>query len=260
MKLKKDIISLFNNKTAGSSELLIKLNMIMKKESGNKDYISELIKESRRHFSSFSIILNYLDELEKELNNTEAFTKTITYFKDIEENINSKIFEKGKDYFLNVSKVLTLSNSLTISYFLTRLYNSNNKLEVTIAESRPRYEGKVLAKRLLKNNIHVEFITDFSAASSIPLVDAVVTGADKILTNGNIVNKTGSRTLAILCKYFNKPFYVITAKSKLSSESEYFPEEKDPAEVWKYSNKILRTRNYYFEEIERDLITRLITD
>jgi translation initiation factor 2B subunit (eIF-2B alpha/beta/delta family) len=260
MKLKKDIISLFNNRTTGSSALLIKLNMIIKKESGNKEYISLLIKESRRHISTFSIIQNYLDEIEKELNNVEAFSRIIDYYEDYEGKVNNKIFENGKECFHNISKVLTLSNSLTISNFLTRLYKSNSKLEIIIAESRPRNEGRVLAKRLLKSSIPVEFITDFSAASFIPFADAVITGADKILSNGNIVNKTGSRTLAILCKHYNKPFYVITTKSKHSSDSEYSPEEKDPAEVWKYSHHKLKIRNYYFEEIERDLITRIITD
>ena len=121
-------------------------------------------------------------------------------------------------------------------------------------------EGKILAKRLLKSSIPVKFVTDFSAASYIPSVNAVIIGADRILSNGNIVNKTGSLTLAILCRYYNKPFYVITTKSKHSKDSEYLPEEKDPAEVWRYSNQKLKVRNYYFEEIERDLITRIITD
>jgi len=121
-------------------------------------------------------------------------------------------------------------------------------------------EGRILAKKLLKSSIPVEFITDFSVASYIPSVDAVITGADKILSNGNIVNKTGSLTLAILCKFYNKSFYVITTHSKNTSDSEYLPEEKDPAELWRYSDQKLKVRNYYFEVIERDLITRIITD
>ena len=136
----------------------------------------------------------------------------------------------------------------------------NRKLKVTVAESRPMNEGRILAKRLLKNNIPVEFITDFSTALYIPSTDAIIIGADKILSNGNIVNKTGSRALAILSRYYNKPFYVITTRSKQSSNSEYIQEEKDPKEVWNFSNKKLKVRNYYFEEIERDLITRIITD
>jgi translation initiation factor 2B subunit (eIF-2B alpha/beta/delta family) len=260
MELKKNIISLFNNRTAGSSALLIKLNRIMKEESGNIKYMSLIIKESRRNLKDFSIIQNYLNEIENELNNCEALSKIIDYYDDYDNKVNNKIFENGKEYFLNISKILTLSNSLTIANFLTRLYSVNSKLEVIISESRPMNEGRILAKKLLKSSIPIEFITDFSAASYIPSADAVITGADKILSNGNIVNKTGSCTLAILCRYYNKPFYVITTQSKHSKDSAYRPKEKDPVEVWKYSDQKLKVRNYYFEEIERDLITRIITD
>jgi len=260
MKLKKNILLLFNNRTAGSSALLLKLNRIVKEESGNKEYMYFLIKESRKYFKDFSIIQNYLDEIGKELNNGEALSKIIDYYDDYDNKVNSKIFENGKEYFLNISKILTLSNSLTIANFLTRLYSLNDRLEVIIAESRPMNEGRILAKRLLKSSIPVELITDFSAASYIPSINAAIIGADRILSNGNIVNKTGSRTLAILCMHYNKSFYVITTKSKHSKDSEYLPEEKDAGEVWQHTDQNLKVRNNYFEEIERNLITRVITD
>ena len=260
MKLKKNIISLFNNKSAGSSSLLIKLNRIMKEESGNKGYMSFIIAESKRHFKDFSIIQNYLCKIEKVLNDAEASSKILDYYDDYETNVNSKIFENGREYFHNVSKILTLSNSLTVVNFISRLYGMNRKLEVIITESRPINEGRILAKRLLMSSIPIEFITDFAAASYIHLVDAVIIGADKILSNGNIVNKTGSLTLAILSRYYNKPFYVVTTKSKLSKKSEYLGVEKDPNEVWRYRDQKLNIRNYYFEEVKRNLVTKLITD
>jgi translation initiation factor 2B subunit (eIF-2B alpha/beta/delta family) len=260
MNLKKKIISLFNDRTSGSTSLLIKLNMIMREEMGNKEYLFLLLKESRKQFKEFSIIQNYLDEIEKEPNNHEAFSKIIDYYDDYDNNVNHKIFENGKKYFLNISKILTFSNSLTIANFLTYLYSVNKKLEVIIAESRPKNEGRILAKKLFKKGIPVEFITDFSSAKYIHSAETVITGADKILSTGNIVNKTGSRALAILCRYYNKPFYVITTKSKQSKDAIYMPEEREPKEVWRYTDSKLKVRNYYFEEIERDLITRIITD
>jgi translation initiation factor 2B subunit (eIF-2B alpha/beta/delta family) len=77
------------------------------------------------------------------------------------------------------------------------------KLKNDVAESRPKNEGRILAKRLIKKGIPVEYITDFSAATYIPRIDAAIIGADKILANGNIVNKMGSKTLAVLCRYYN---------------------------------------------------------
>jgi translation initiation factor 2B subunit (eIF-2B alpha/beta/delta family) len=150
MKLKRDIVSLFNNKTEGSSALLNKLNKIVKKEIKNKEYLSFLIKESRKHFDTFSTIINYLQDIKKELRNDDALLKIIDYYNEQEEIVNNKIFENGKKYFLEVSKVLTISNSLTVFSFLKRLHFQNRKLEVIIAESRPKNEGKILAKKIIR--------------------------------------------------------------------------------------------------------------
>jgi translation initiation factor 2B subunit (eIF-2B alpha/beta/delta family) len=260
MKLKRDIVSLFNNKTEGSSAILNKLNNIVKKEFKDKEYLLFLIKESQKHFDTFSNILNYLQDIRKELSNDEALLKLINYYSEYEKIVQNKIFENGKKYFLNVSKVITISNSFTVFSFLNKLNSLNSNLEVIIAESRPKNEGKVLAKKLIERGIPIEFITDFSTAYFIQKADVAVIGADKVLSNGNIVNKTGSLALAILCSYYNKPLYVITSKSKITDESSYSHEDKDPTELWRYSHKILKVKNYYFEEIEKDLITRIITD
>ena len=104
MELKKNIISLFNNRTEGSSGLLVKLNRIVKEESGNKDYIALIIEESRKHFKNFSIIQNYLDEIGKKFNSVEALSKKTEYYKDYDNKVNSKIFDNGKEYFLNTFK------------------------------------------------------------------------------------------------------------------------------------------------------------
>ena len=260
MYLKKNILSLLDDRTAGSSSLLIKLNRIMREEARDKEYMSFIIKEIRKRFNDFSIIQNYLDEIETSLNDRDTLSKTFDFYDDYDKKINDKVFENGKGYFLNSSKIMTLSNSLTIANFLTRLYIENKKLEVIITESRPRNEGRILAKHLIKQGIPVEFITDLSCAFYMPSIDAVITGADKILSTGNIVNKTGSRALGILCMYYNKPFYVISAKNKQTKEAEYLPDEKDPDEVWRHRDHNLKVKNYYFEEIEKDLITKIITD
>jgi translation initiation factor 2B subunit (eIF-2B alpha/beta/delta family) len=74
------------------------------------------------------------------------------------------------------------------------------------------------------------------------------------------VNKTGSRSLAVLCAYYNKPIYALTSRNKMTFEKKYIPEEKDPSEVWRYSAENLTIKNVYFEEVEGDLITKVITD
>jgi translation initiation factor 2B subunit (eIF-2B alpha/beta/delta family) len=97
-------------------------------------------------------------------------------------------------------------------------------------------------------------------AQAIRNTDAVIIGADSILKNGNVVNKSGSLPLAILCKEYNKPFYVISTKSKISDKQKFKPPKENPGSVWNYKNPKLTVENFPFEEVNKNLITSIITE
>jgi translation initiation factor 2B subunit (eIF-2B alpha/beta/delta family) len=90
--------------------------------------------------------------------------------------------------------------------------------------------------------------------------DAVIIGADKILRNGNVINKVGSLATAILCKYYKKPFYVIATRNKFTNEKRLKSGEKDYKEIWNFTHPKLKITNIYFEEIDRRLIIKIITE
>jgi translation initiation factor 2B subunit (eIF-2B alpha/beta/delta family) len=91
-------------------------------------------------------------------------------------------------------------------------------------------------------------------------VDAVIIGADTVLSNGNVVNKAGSKALALLCKEYKRPFYVVTAQSKYSRKKTYRSKSENPDEVWDKKVKNLSINNIYFEEIEKKFITKIFTE
>jgi translation initiation factor 2B subunit (eIF-2B alpha/beta/delta family) len=103
-------------------------------------------------------------------------------------------------------------------------------------------------------------ITDAMAGIFVPKADAVIVGADAVLKNENVINKTGSLSLAILCKHFNKPFYVVTTKSKYLNKKYYRINEDSSGKVWKYSHPNLTTKNIQFEEIDKKLIKEIISE
>jgi translation initiation factor eIF-2B subunit delta len=117
-----------------------------------------------------------------------------------------------------------------------------------------------MAKELAATGIKVELIIDAMMGIYVNEVDAAIIGADVVLKNGNVVNKTGSKALAVLCKEKKKPFYVVTTKSKVSKENIFKPKKQNPNEVWDDSVKNISVSNIYFEEIERKLITNIFTD
>jgi len=97
-------------------------------------------------------------------------------------------------------------------------------------------------------------------ALQLPEADAAIIGTDVILKNGNVVNKVGSKSLALLCKEFNKPFYVVSTRSKKSTRINFKQIEENPDEIWNKKMKHLSTLNIYFEVVEKKYISRIFTD
>jgi len=207
---------IISDKTSGSTDLVLKLNKWVKKHSGDSPLVNEMIKRVEKELKSFAVIDNYLKNI-KRINSKKDLIAIQNFTNDFEEKLKEKYYH----LFLNVRKeisntntVLTISNSKTLREVFTLWGNEEKNLKVIIAESRPNYEGRLLAKALLKNKLNVELITDAMLSLFIPKADAVIIGADKILANGNVINKIGSLSGAILCKYYKKPFYVLVTKDK----------------------------------------------
>ena len=62
-----------------------------------------------------------------------------------------------------------------------------------------------------------QLITDSMAASLMAKgqVDAVWVGADRIAANGDVANKIGTYSLAVLAKFHGIPFYVAAPQTTL---------------------------------------------
>ncbi len=119
---------------------------------------------------------------------------------------------------------------------------------------------RILTKLFLKEGVKCELILDSMLPYFIKKTGAVIIGADKILKNGNVINKVGTLNAAILCRHYKKPFYVIASKEKRSNQTAFKSIPQNSNEVWNYSHKNLTVNNFYFEEVDKKLITKIITD
>ena len=185
------------------------------------------------------------------------------FFDNFEINSNNlykQIYEKASVYFSNLNTVITLSNSETILNILKLLKDDNPRLKVIVCESRPQCEGKLLAQQLVESHIEVEFITEAMIVQKLPVSDAVLLGADKILNDGTVINKIGSSILALAAKYFNKPVYVLADNSKFVNESSFEPKEYPSDEIWNIKNEKINITNFYFETVNKALITKIFTE
>ncbi len=265
--MRKEIINnklnnILNDKTSGSVEILLKLNSILISNCDNQKSVSYIINSVEYRLNEFQIINAYLNQVKKANNDNNRNKLKIFLNKYVDDisNQNDIIYEKAKKFIKGKNSILTLSNSKTIFEVLKRYRQENNKLKIFICESRPKNEGRILTKSLLKEGIKCELILDAMLPHFIQKADAVIIGADKMLINGNIINKVGSLNAAIICKYYKKPFYVIASKEKRSNQTSFKTNHGDSHEIWNFSHKNLKVNNFYFEEIDKRLITKIITD
>ena len=112
------------------------------------------------------------------------------------------------------------------------------QVSVMATETRPLLQGARLTTwELRQENISVTLITDSMAGYFMhqKKIDCVIVGADRIAANGDVANKIGTYTLAVLAKENDIPFYVAapttTVDFSLPSGNEIPIEERNPQEV-----------------------------
>ena len=111
-------------------------------------------------------------------------------------------------------------------------------VSVLATETRPLLQGaRLTVWELQQENIPVTLITDSMAGHFMQrgTVNCVVVGADRIAANGDVANKIGTYSLAVLARENDIPFYVAapasTIDASLASGDEIPIEERSPDEV-----------------------------
>lgn len=167
----------------------------------------------------------------------------------------------------NDSVILTHSYSATVFQGLKFLKDRGKTFSVIVPESRPQNEGSLLARDLGQAGIAVTFIVDAAVGAFLPQVHLILVGADSVSEAG-IVNKIGTRGIAILAKYYQIPFYVVCTQSKFISKegSQAVPTtlpkivEQNPHEIFEGSHPHITIKNLYFDITPLELITGFVTE
>jgi methylthioribose-1-phosphate isomerase len=115
---------------------------------------------------------------------------------------------------------------------------NGKRLKVLADETRPFLQGsRLTAWELWKDDIDVRVISDNMSGSFMHqgLVDAVIVGADRIAANGDVANKIGTYTVAVLARQHDIPFYVAAPLSTFDlsiPDGSHIPiEQRTPTEV-----------------------------
>lgn len=146
------------------------------------------------------------------------------------------------------------------------------KPNVFADETRPLLQGsRLTAWELERAGVPVTVICDSMAAQVMRegKIDFIITGADRIASNGDTANKIGTYGVAILAAYHNIPLYVAAPYSTfdfaLLDGSEIPIEERDSDEVScgfgkRTAPKRVNVYNPAFDVTPAELISGFITD
>ena len=150
--------------------------------------------------------------------------------------------------------------------------SKGKNISVIANETRPYLQGaRLTAYELVQEGIPCTLITDSMAGHLMSRgeVDVVVVGADRIAANGDVANKIGTYSLAVLAKRHGIPFYVAAPLSSFDlsiSEGSKIPiEERGAEEVTGYREtrwapQGVSVRNPAFDVTPAELITGIICE
>ena len=139
-------------------------------------------------------------------------------------------------------------------------------------ETRPFLQGaRLTAWELVRDGIETTVITDSMAGPLMRQgqIDLVVVGADRIAANGDVANKIGTFTVAVLAKAHGIPFYVAAPTSTIdlaTPDGSLIPiEERDAREVSHFRGSRVtpegaRIRNVAFDVTPHEYVSAIVTE
>ncbi|WP_290817335.1 ribose 1,5-bisphosphate isomerase [Halovivax sp.] len=93
------------------------------------------------------------------------------------------------------------------------------EIEAIVKETRPRNQGHITATQLREWDVPVTLIVDGAAPRFLDRTDHVLVGADSVAADGSVVNKIGTRGLAIAARDAGVPVTVAAGTLKLHPDT-----------------------------------------
>jgi methylthioribose-1-phosphate isomerase len=191
-----------------------------------------------------------------------------------------RIGEIGAELLRDGATVLTHCNAggLATSEFGTALapvyvaHEQQKRVAVIADETRPLLQGaRLTAWELMQAGIDVTLITDNMAGRVMfeGKVDAVLVGADRIARNGDVANKIGTYSVAVLAREHGNPVYVCAPQSTIDPDVAHGApnpiEERDAREVTegfgpRTAPAGVRVYNPAFDVTPARLVTAIVTE
>ena len=199
------------------------------RDGDNWDALAALAAEIRVARPSMVVVANRLDRAmatvtdESPVAVERAATETLNYAVTADRVAAAVAAERVGD------RLATLSRSGTVR----AVVDAAAPEAVLVAESRPGGEGVGVAEAFA-DSAAVTLTTDaaFSHELDAWAADTLVVGADRVLPDGRVVNKVGTRPAALSAAAADIDCYAVCATDKIAPQAEWNREERDSREVY----------------------------
>jgi methylthioribose-1-phosphate isomerase len=194
---------------------------------------------------------------------------------------NMRMGDFGSVFVSNEDNIITHCNAGSIATagygtaegVMRSAVAQGKKIHVYVDETRPVLQGaRLTVWELMQENIPCTLITDNMAGYFMyrDMIDLAIVGADRIARNGDVANKIGTYSLAVLCREHGIPFYVAAPLSTIDltmGSGALIPiEERDPREITHVFGRVqiapdgAHAANPAFDVTPARYITAIITE
>jgi len=166
------------------------------------------------------------------------------------ENAQDDLGAIGANRLRDGDTVLTHCHSTDALSCIEAAREQGKSLSAIVKETRPRKQGHITARQLRDLGVPVTMIVDSAAGRYLPDADHVIVGADSIAADGSVINKIGTRGLAVNARERDTPIVVAAQTLKL-----------DPATLSGHTVEIeMRDEAEIISDEERDSIGEITVE
>ena len=235
--------ALLKNNQSGSSDLLKQtiqwIHEQLRSGRDNAQILKDLKAICKAH-PSMALLQNFAEFFHKiPLNGQRVDAWMVMYQKH-----ESQASRKFSSHLGNFKNILVHSYSGLLYQSLLKV---SNPLNIFCTESRPVFEGRMLAEKLADSQHKVYLISDMAAFSVISRVEIVAFGCDTITKRG-IINKIGTAPLAEIAQRQGKMSYFIGTSEKVLKDwnDDFLLRQGSRDEIYSGNGKV-QIENYYFD-------------
>jgi len=184
------------------------------------------------------------------------------------------ICKYGSSKIMNGDVILTYAKNELIQMLLSNLDREKKKIRVILVDSRPLLEGKDMLQELMDAGVECTYILLNSLSYVMKEVTKVFLGASALMSDGSVLSRVGTATVAMMARSHNVPVLVCCETFKISNrvqlESITGNELGDPddlmppslsLEEWKSSRgEHLRLVNLLYDLTPNEFVSGIVTE